>query len=1128
MKIERDYSEATILGEIEENTVSIATEDTDFIVGLLTTKLYSDPITSFIREIASNAEDSHTEAGIDKPIIVELGEELDGTYYCRIQDFGTGISPEKATTIYAKLGKSTRNESNNFIGGFGIGKFSSLAYSKGAPVHITSIHEGTKYSYVMYQDGPKIKLDLLYSSPTEEHNGVEIKVSIKEIEIEEFAKKITSNLPFFNNVYFSTNFSDSAYKITIHNSIRQKELFEDIQIKKFKNFSIMGTGSKNHSLPRNVYLRAVLGKVIYKIDTDNIPYSLYHKAINHSNRALILNFEVGELDVSPNREALVYSDKTIKAIEEKMKLTYYEIREVFFKAVKKDYKDIPEYIRVCDSLYFDLMKEDLCPHFYSSDAVISLAQFDLANNKDWGTTLNGEEIEIPIFSALFDRALSFNLSRILQPKAVVSGGRISSSPTSNLLRGLRLYNIIANTKHSPSADSKLLFIHEKDYDKEMEDYLRYLSRTDYTLRDAHSIKHYYIFTKKPPLSKIAFLRLVAKELKDRGWTFWREWFRVTRVENADTKRIETLKKERNYVRIILKFIIEKVKNIEVVTKDSFPEKYIEKVLNETAKKAIEKKSKKGISAKNVARYFVTNGCKGHEVKFGGHSSYKAAIHISPYSEKAKYLAVYGKYRDPNLVKLAQLVSAYSCPIKNVSRNFERRIRIMEIPIKFHKEVAKLQNFVHIDDYLDMTKKNKNQLIRRIATAQYICKEYPHLEELTAYKPEDSYIHKITAGTRFNEEGIKAKRGTIVSETLLNIALAEQRGRGYVLKLSPKEVKHFTNFCTLLRIPAFKSLSPENLISLNRNDEGHYYIWDVFGKFIVIDNKFSLYEILSESNSPLIEYYHDGVYLFLSWYLTYGKFIHKEENVSLLAGPFNANSLYILKTLYKHLSGKEVSDILLQELVNITEQRKPIYLDLKRKVFRIDTLGISEEEYAESYEKALRKEDPSVEVFTIPSFYFGTYFYNEDRNYYSEGEGSKIYLRNKFLSELNSRWASNKVRTIKFLELRINEERGKVSKKELPDVAKDPGKSERHSSDYDAVEFEPSVFRVRKLILLSGEQPIKDLSTSVENLRQHAGRNEKFFFYPKEMSFRTGAVHKSVKVISYTDYVALKEAENNTF
>ena len=120
MIINADKGDVKVLGDIQEFKTSIDPKNLEFITTLLSSNLYSNPEQSFIREIVSNAWDSHVEAGTtDTPVIIRYKWGDNSSWEITIRDFGTGISPKRFKNIFCNIGSSTKRESNEFIGGFG-------------------------------------------------------------------------------------------------------------------------------------------------------------------------------------------------------------------------------------------------------------------------------------------------------------------------------------------------------------------------------------------------------------------------------------------------------------------------------------------------------------------------------------------------------------------------------------------------------------------------------------------------------------------------------------------------------------------------------------------------------------------------------------------------------------------------------------------------------------------------------------------------------------------------------------------------------------------------------------------------------------------------------------------------
>ena len=140
---------------------------------ILSQNLYLNPIGSIIREYVSNALDSMRESGNTDPIVVSLLLE-ENNWVFSVQDFGMGLSPERVENVFAKYLSSTKEDSVNELGFYGIGSKSALSYRDS--FNIISRHEGVEYRYVMFKGEEGTQLSLLDMEDTLEKNGVTIKI----------------------------------------------------------------------------------------------------------------------------------------------------------------------------------------------------------------------------------------------------------------------------------------------------------------------------------------------------------------------------------------------------------------------------------------------------------------------------------------------------------------------------------------------------------------------------------------------------------------------------------------------------------------------------------------------------------------------------------------------------------------------------------------------------------------------------------------------------------------------------------------------------------------------------------------------------------------------------------------
>lgn len=293
--------DAEYLGDVQENRVGIDKSNLDFITTLLTSNLYSKPLESFFRETVANAYDSHVEAGTNEHILILIQDTNQyKTYKISIRDYGTGVSPERFDKIYKNIGSSTKRQSNDFIGMFGIGRFSCLSCADVA--HITSYYNGKKYSYVMYKNGGGINIDQLSVTESDFKNGLEVSIE-KYIYYDNDLVKAIRGLCLFDRLHIS-------YKGNNHNISSKVADFNDRKITHFNTFS------RCSWLQGSNFFK--VGNVIYDCGRDWLK----------TYDGLIIDLPIGSVDITPNREALQFTDFTNNNIKARIAAVKQELQDI--------------------------------------------------------------------------------------------------------------------------------------------------------------------------------------------------------------------------------------------------------------------------------------------------------------------------------------------------------------------------------------------------------------------------------------------------------------------------------------------------------------------------------------------------------------------------------------------------------------------------------------------------------------------------------------------------------------------------------------------------------------------------------------------------------------------------------
>ncbi len=281
---------------------------------ILSSSLYSNPIRAIIRELSTNAYDSHIEAGNKNSFDIHLPTSFEPYFY--IRDYGVGLTADQVENIYITYFDSNKTDNNDLVGGLGLGSKAPFSYTQNFTV--TAIKNGMKslFSAFINDDGiPAIVK--MGEMATNEPSGVEIKFAVEKdfYKFEEEAK--------FVYTYFGMkpNFVGKGIKIpTIEYETRN--VIPNLHV-------VKGNGYRTRAI-------AVMGNIPYPIDVPNADKVLGSLLSRYQEYPIQIDFDIGEVQFQASREGLHYTKNTIQAIGRKFK----ELDDSLYNVFKKEMNTI--------------------------------------------------------------------------------------------------------------------------------------------------------------------------------------------------------------------------------------------------------------------------------------------------------------------------------------------------------------------------------------------------------------------------------------------------------------------------------------------------------------------------------------------------------------------------------------------------------------------------------------------------------------------------------------------------------------------------------------------------------------------------------------------------------------------
>lgn len=286
---------------------------------LLSSGLYTNKIRAVVRELSSNAVDAHTMVSKrDIPIEVKLPNALDSQFY--VKDFGPGLSHDNIMHMYTTYFDSSKQQSNDYIGGFGVGSKSPFAYTDSFTVE--SRHGGMRrlYSAFISDDGtPKIAEIGAFPLEFDETTGLTVSMPVKSQDFNAFKHETCDLFQWFATI---------PNVLGLSQTIKHPEMSE-----------IAPGLHRREEMNWRESAAIRMGNVMYSINLASLKDDNNEKFLQsaHSQFQLfkpLFDVPIGDISVAASRETIAYDKKTKAYLLERVTEAYGQINDFIVTTLK--------------------------------------------------------------------------------------------------------------------------------------------------------------------------------------------------------------------------------------------------------------------------------------------------------------------------------------------------------------------------------------------------------------------------------------------------------------------------------------------------------------------------------------------------------------------------------------------------------------------------------------------------------------------------------------------------------------------------------------------------------------------------------------------------------------------------
>jgi len=264
----------------------------------LSSTLYSNKVRSILRELGCNAQDSHKEAGVSRPIDVKLPNALNPSFY--VKDYGVGLDEKGILELYTTYFSSSKDQSNDLVGAFGLGSKSPFAYTDSFTVE--TVKNGVHYTFAIFigpNGEPQVAKISEKPATPEWPSGLMVSFPVASGDFPVFEREALDVFQWFDplpQLLGTTHVVRSAMS-----AIPAERLYP--------------SGALVERTRRDVGLiTLVMGGVAYPVDHTKIGQLPFSMSGSETER-VILFANIGEVEVSISRESLSLTPATLQGIQ---------------------------------------------------------------------------------------------------------------------------------------------------------------------------------------------------------------------------------------------------------------------------------------------------------------------------------------------------------------------------------------------------------------------------------------------------------------------------------------------------------------------------------------------------------------------------------------------------------------------------------------------------------------------------------------------------------------------------------------------------------------------------------------------------------------------------------------------